>query len=44
MKCLVVPFDFHKFAKEVAQAQKIKDVWSKEYNINVILTSYIVTL
>ena len=41
IKGLVVPFDFHKFAKEIAHTDKIKDVWGKEYNVNdidVILT------
>ena len=27
---LQVPFDFHKFAKEIAHTDKIKDVWGKE--------------
>ena len=41
IKGLCVPFDFHKFAKEVANTNKIKDVWGVEYNIDdidVILT------
>ena len=41
IKGLVVPFDFHKFAEEIAHTDKIKDVWGKEYNVNdidVILT------
>lgn len=41
IKGLCVPFDFHKFAKEIAHTDKIKDVWGKEYNIDdidVILT------
>lgn len=41
IKGLCVPFDFHRFANEIAQTDKIKDVWGIEYNINdidVILT------
>lgn len=41
IKGLCAPFDFHKFAKEVAKTDIIKDVWGKEYNINdidIILT------
>ena len=41
IKGLCAPFDFHKFAKDVAQTDKIKDVWGQEYNIDnidVILT------
>lgn len=41
IKGLVVPFDFHKFAKEIAHKDTIKDAWGVEYNINdidVILT------
>lgn len=40
IKGLCAPFDFHKFAKEVAHAQQIKDVWGKEYNIKFVLTNY----
>lgn len=41
IKGLCAPFDFHKFAKDVAQTDKIKDVWGEEYDIDdidVILT------
>ena len=41
IKGLVVPFDFHKFAKDIAHTNTIKDVWGKSYNIDdidVILT------
>lgn len=41
IKGLCAPFDFHKFAKEIAHIERIKDVWGVEYNINeidVILT------
>lgn len=36
VKGLVVPFDFHRFAQDVAKTDKIKDVWGVEYNINDI--------
>lgn len=41
IKGLVVPFDFHKFAQDIAHTNTIKDVWGKSYNIDdidVILT------
>ena len=41
IKGLVVPFDFHDFAKNVAFKETITDAWGKEYNIediDVILT------
>ena len=41
IKGLCAPFDFHKFAKDIAKTDTIKDVWGKEYNIDdidVILT------
>lgn len=41
IKGLCAPFDFHKFAKDIAKTEVIKDVWGQEYNINdidVILT------
>lgn len=41
IKGLVVPFDFHKFSREVANKETITDAWGQEYNINdidVILT------
>ena len=41
IKGLCAPFDFHRFFKEVAGKDTIKDVWGKEYpiqDIDVILT------
>lgn len=41
IKGLCAPFDFHKFAHDVAHTDKIKDVWGTEYDvddIDVILT------
>ena len=41
IKGLCAPFDFHKFFREIAQKDTIKDVWGTEYDINnidVILT------
>ena len=41
LKGLVVPFDFHTFAKNIANTDKITDAWGVEYNIediDVILT------
>lgn len=41
IKGLCAPFDFHKFAKEVAHTEIITDVWGKSYpidEIDVILT------
>ena len=36
IKGMVCIFDFHKFAKEVAKTQKIKDIYGFEWNINDI--------
>lgn len=41
LKGLVVPFDFHEFARDVAHTDKIVDAWGVEYDIediDVILT------
>lgn len=41
IKGLCAPFDFHRFFREVAKKDIIRDVWGKEYNVNdidVILT------
>lgn len=42
IKGLVSVFDFKTFAREIANTDKIKDVWGEEYNVNdidVILTT-----
>lgn len=42
LKGLCSVFDIHKFAKEIAHTEKIKDLWGVEYNIDdidVILTA-----
>lgn len=36
VKGLVATFDFHKYAKEVAKTDKIKDIYGHEWNINDI--------
>lgn len=41
IKGMIVPFDFAKFAKNIAYTYKIKDIWGIEYDINdidIILT------
>lgn len=37
---LVSYLTLNKFAKDVAQTDKIKDVWGKAYNIKFVLTNY----
>lgn len=46
-KGMLFPFDFHKFAEEVAHNYIVKDVWGKEHdirNIDVILTTSMLKL
>ena len=46
-KGMLFPFDFHKFATEIAKNNIVKDVWGHEYDINdidIILTTSMLKL
>lgn len=46
-KGMLFPFDFHKFAKEIAKNNIVKDVWGNQYNIDdidIILTTSMLKL
>lgn len=46
-KGMLFPFDFRKFARDIAKKQTVKDVWGKEHDINnidIVLTTSMLKL